>query len=51
MNCNYYITFDDDGNAKYIITVDVVAEEIQTMTSEEVGAAIKDAISSPPVQI
>ena len=51
MNINYYVTKDDDGNEKYIMTIDAPTVEIESLSAEEIGAAVKEAISQPPVQI
>ena len=51
MNINYYVTKDDDGNEKYIMTIDAPTVEIESLSAEEIGAAVKEAISQPPVAI
>lgn len=51
INVNFYITFGDDNQEKYIITVDGDVAEISAMDPELLGTLIKEAISQPPVQI
>lgn len=51
MNINFYVTKDDDGNEKYIMTIDAPTVEIESLSAEEIGNAVKEAVSQPPVQI
>ena len=51
MNINYYVTKDDDGNQKFIITIDATATEIESLSADEIGLAVKEAVSQPPVAI
>ena len=52
MNINYYVTKDDDGNEKFIITIDATATEIESLSADEIGNLIKEAVvSQPPVAI
>ena len=51
MNIFYFVTKDDDGNEKYIMTIDAPTVEIESLSAEEIGAAVKEAVSQPPVAI
>ena len=51
LNINYYVTQDDNGNEKYIMTIDVTVAEIASMTADEIGTQVLEAISEPPVAI
>ncbi len=47
LNINYYITHNDDGAEKYILTIDVTVAEIASMTADEIGSQVLDAITWP----
>ena len=51
LNINYYVTQDDNGNEKYIMTIDVTVADIASMTPDEIGTQIIEAIAQPPVAI
>ena len=51
LNINYYVTIDDNGAEKYIMTIDVTVAEITSMTANEIGTEILEAIAQPPTQI
>ncbi len=51
LNINYYLTVNDDGQEKYILTIDVTVAEISSMTADEIGTEVLDAIAAPPVPI
>ena len=51
LNINYYITHDDDGQEKYILTIDATVAELQAMTADEIGTEILDAIAAPTVPL
>ena len=51
MNINYCVTKDDDGNEKYIMTIDAPTVEIESLSADEIGNMIKEAVSQPPVAI
>ena len=51
INVNFFVTLNDDGLEKYIITVDGDVAEIAATSAEDLGTLIKEAISEPPVAI
>jgi hypothetical protein len=51
LNINYYITHDDNGAEKYILTIDVTVAEIASMTADEIGTEVLNAIAAPPVPL
>lgn len=52
LNINFYETKDDEGNQKFIITIDVTATDIESLPADEIGNLIKEAVvSQPPVAI
>jgi hypothetical protein len=51
LNINYYVTHDDNGTEKYILTIDVTVAELQAMTAGQIGIEVLDAIAQPPVPL
>jgi hypothetical protein len=51
LNINFYTTINDDGQEKYILTIDVTVAELQAMTADEIGTEVLDAIAAPPVPL
>ena len=51
LNINFYTTINDDGQEKYILTIDVTVAELQAMTADEIGSQVLDAIAATPVPI
>jgi len=51
INVNYYVTMDDFGTEKYVITIDGPEAELQAMTAEEIGQEVLDTITAPPVPL
>jgi len=47
MTINFYTTHDDDNNEKYIITLDITVAEAASMTADELGTIIKEALEAP----
>lgn len=51
LNINFYTTINDDGHEKYILTIDVTVSELASMTADEIGTEVLDAIAAPPVPL
>jgi hypothetical protein len=51
INVNYYVTMDDAGIEKYVVTVDGPESELQTISAEDLGLLIKAAIASPAIPL
>jgi hypothetical protein len=51
INVNYYVTMDDFGTEKYVVTIDGSEAELQAISAEDLGLLIKEAIAGPAIPL
>ena len=50
INVNFYITLNDDGQEKYIITVDGTTSEVEASDATVLGELIQQRLTMPQSQ-